>query len=115
MRLWSRRRPAREGLLSGMLRLLWHFTRMYFCKIEKQNCGALEGRSCQSGQMDVVKTENGTYLRGIRFIKADYTEQALVVVSAPSREARPSCMRSSVSSKRGSKRVTFDLAPEIVP
>ena len=57
----------------------------------------------------VVKTKSGTYLRGIRFIKADNTEQVLVVISAPSKPSRPSCIR------RSSKRVTFDLAPEFVP
>ena len=58
MRPWSKRRGVREsagsGLLSDMLRLLWHCTKMYSCKIENQNFGAFKVRSCQSAQMDAV-------------------------------------------------------------
>ena len=62
----------------------------------------------------VVRTEDGTYLRGIRFVKADDREKAFRVVSAESRSALPSGMRSTRSSK-ASKKVTWsNLAPEVV-
>ena len=47
-------------------------------------------------------------------IKADNTEQVLIVMSAPSKPSWPSCMKASVGTKRSSKRVTFDFTPEFV-
>ena len=54
----------------------------------------------------LVKTENRTYLRGIRFIKADKadnTEQVLIVMSALSKPSRPSCMKAPVGTRRSNK------------
>ena len=72
-----------------------------------------------NGRSYVVRTENGTYLRGIRFIKPDKSESServLVVMSAPSSAAsRPSCMKAPDRARRCSKRVTFNSTPQFVP
>ena len=71
-----------------------------------------------NGRSYIVKTDTGTYLRGIRFIKADPAEgpeKVLLVVSAPSSGAGlVSCMKAD-RVRRPTRKVTFDRTVEFIP
>ena len=61
----------------------------------------------------VVRTESGTFLRDIRFVKADARDEVFRVVSAGSRPALCSGMRTARSS-HARKKVTWSSLPPVV-
>ena len=64
-----------------------------------------------SGKSYIVRTKAGTYLRGIKYIKADHSgsEQAFTVMSAHNEGSLVSCMKAqAVRPGTARRRVTFD-------